>query len=116
MPRLAVEDNSRNVAGIPAGEKAILLRAARCGVTDLTDFVRQYSLSAARGSDSGSGTSGTLRADSLRVWRCWRTAQAEREAAGRGESLPKRKWNIRLDEEPIGKRHDRAAFDCGERR
>lgn len=48
MPRLAVEDNSRMSLRIPAGEKAILLRAAALRHTDLTDFVRQHSLSAAK--------------------------------------------------------------------
>ena len=48
MPRLAVEDNSRMSLRIPAEEKAILLRAAALRRTDLTDFVRQHSLSAAR--------------------------------------------------------------------
>jgi len=33
---------------IPAAEKAILLRAAALRRTDLTDFVRQHSLNAAR--------------------------------------------------------------------
>ena len=33
---------------IPAEEKAVLLRAAALRRTDLTDFVRQHSLSAAR--------------------------------------------------------------------
>ena len=48
MPRPAVEDNSRMSLRIPAGEKAILLRAAALRRTDLTDFVRQHSLNAAR--------------------------------------------------------------------
>jgi uncharacterized protein (DUF1778 family) len=48
MPRLAVEDNSRMSLRIPAEEKAILLRAAALRRTDLTDFVRQHCLSAAR--------------------------------------------------------------------
>jgi len=48
MPRLAVEDNSRMALRIPAEEKAILLRAAALRHTDLTDFVRQHSLKAAR--------------------------------------------------------------------
>ena len=48
MPRLAVEDNSRMSMRIPAEEKAILLRAAALRRTGLTDFVRQYSLRAAR--------------------------------------------------------------------
>jgi uncharacterized protein (DUF1778 family) len=48
MPRLAVEDNSRMSLRIPADEKAVLLRAAALRRTDLTDFVRQNSLRAAR--------------------------------------------------------------------
>ena len=48
MPRRAVEDNSRMSLRIPAEEKAILLRAAALKRTDLTDFVRQHSLRAAR--------------------------------------------------------------------
>jgi uncharacterized protein (DUF1778 family) len=48
MPRVAVEGNSRMSLRIPSGEKAILLRAAALRRTDLTDFVRKHSLSAAR--------------------------------------------------------------------
>jgi uncharacterized protein (DUF1778 family) len=48
MPRLAVEDNDRMSLRIPAEEKAILLRAAALLRTDLTNFVREHSLSAAR--------------------------------------------------------------------
>ena len=48
MPRVAVENNNRMSLRIPAGEKAILLRAAAMKHTDLTDFVRQHSLDAAR--------------------------------------------------------------------
>jgi len=48
MPRAAVEDNSRMSLRIPPEEKAILLRAAALKRTDLTDFVRQNVLSAAR--------------------------------------------------------------------
>jgi uncharacterized protein (DUF1778 family) len=48
MPRLAVEDNSRMSLRIPSEEKTILLRAAALKHTDLTDFVRQHSLKAAR--------------------------------------------------------------------
>jgi uncharacterized protein (DUF1778 family) len=48
MPRLAVEDNCRMSLRIPAGEKALLLRAAALRRTDLTDFVRQFSVRAAR--------------------------------------------------------------------
>ncbi len=48
MPRLAVEDNSRMSLRIPCEEKAVLMRAAALRNTDLTDFVRQHSLKAAR--------------------------------------------------------------------
>jgi uncharacterized protein (DUF1778 family) len=48
MPRVAVGDNSRMSLRIPPEEKAILLRAAALRSTDLTDFVRQHSVNAAR--------------------------------------------------------------------
>jgi uncharacterized protein (DUF1778 family) len=48
MPRVAVEDNNRMSLRIPAEEKSILLRAAALRRTDLTDFVREHSVSAAR--------------------------------------------------------------------
>ena len=48
MPRTAVEDNSRMSLRIPREEKAILLRAAALKRTDLTDFVRQHTLKAAK--------------------------------------------------------------------
>lgn len=48
MPRLAIEDNSRMSLRIPAEEKAVLMRAAALLRTDLTDFVRQHSLNAAK--------------------------------------------------------------------
>lgn len=48
MPRIAVEDNSRMSLRIRPEEKALLLRAAALRRTDLTEFVRQNCLSAAR--------------------------------------------------------------------
>jgi uncharacterized protein (DUF1778 family) len=48
MPRVAVEDNSRMSLRIRATEKATLLRAVALQHTDLTDFVLQHALSAAR--------------------------------------------------------------------
>jgi uncharacterized protein (DUF1778 family) len=48
MPRLAVEDNSRMSLRIRAEEKATLLRAVALKHTDLTDFVLQHALSAAK--------------------------------------------------------------------
>jgi uncharacterized protein (DUF1778 family) len=48
MPRAAIEDNNRLSIRIPAEEKSLLVRAAALKRTDLTDFVRQHSLEAAR--------------------------------------------------------------------
>ena len=48
MPRIAVEDNSRLSLRIPAEEKALLLRAVTLQHTDLTDFVLQHALRAAK--------------------------------------------------------------------
>jgi len=44
---MAVENNNRMSLRLPAGEKAILLRAATLRSTGLTDLVRQHSLKAA---------------------------------------------------------------------
>ena len=67
MPRLAIEDNSRMSLRIPAGEKALLLRAAALRRTDLTDFVRQHSLSAAKAVIQESERLELSERDSLRV-------------------------------------------------
>ena len=67
MPRLAVEDNSRMSLRIPPEEKAILLRAAALRSTDLTDFVRQHSLNAARAVIKEAGRLTLSERDSLRV-------------------------------------------------
>jgi uncharacterized protein (DUF1778 family) len=48
MPRVAVEDNSRMSLRIRAEEKAILLRAVALKHTDLTDFVIEHALRAAK--------------------------------------------------------------------
>jgi uncharacterized protein (DUF1778 family) len=48
MPRIAVEDNSRMSLRIRSEEKALLLRAVAMQHTDLTDFVLQHALRAAR--------------------------------------------------------------------
>ena len=48
MPRPAVEENNRMSLRIPAEEKAILLRAAALKHKDLSEFVRQHSVDAAR--------------------------------------------------------------------
>jgi uncharacterized protein (DUF1778 family) len=48
MPRVAVEDNSRMSLRIRAEEMALLLRAVALQHTDLTDFVVQHALRAAK--------------------------------------------------------------------
>jgi len=48
MPRAAVADNSRMSLRVRAGEKATLLRAVALKHTDLTDFVLQHALLAAK--------------------------------------------------------------------
>lgn len=48
MPRVAVEDNKRMSLRIQPEEKKLLLRAAAMKNTDLTEFIRQHSLDAAK--------------------------------------------------------------------
>ena len=48
MPRVAVEDNSRMSLRIRAEDKAMLLRAVALKHTDMTDFVIQHALRAAK--------------------------------------------------------------------
>jgi len=48
MPRVAVEDNSRMSLRIRPDEKALLLRAVALNHTDLTDFVLDHALRAAK--------------------------------------------------------------------
>ena len=48
MPRVAVEDNKRMSLRIQPEEKKLLLRAAALRNTDLTEFIRQHSLDAAK--------------------------------------------------------------------
>ncbi|HVT93340.1 MAG TPA: DUF1778 domain-containing protein, partial [Bryobacteraceae bacterium] len=48
MPRVAVEDNKRMSLRISPDEKAILLRAAVLTNKDLSEFVRQKSVDAAK--------------------------------------------------------------------
>lgn len=92
MPRNAVEDNSRMSLRIPAEEKAILLRAAALRQTDLTDFVRQHSLRAARAVIRDAEHLELSARDSLRVLAVLENPpkpNAKLLAAAR--SLPKRK-------------------------
>jgi uncharacterized protein (DUF1778 family) len=48
MPRIAVQDNSRMSLRIRSKEKALLMRAVALEHTDLTDFVLQHALRAAK--------------------------------------------------------------------
>jgi len=48
MPRVAIEDNSRLSLRIPAEDKVLLLRAVALQHTDLTEFVLQHALRAAK--------------------------------------------------------------------
>ena len=48
MPRVAVEDNSRMSLRVRPEEKATLLRAVALKHTDLTDFVLEHALLAAK--------------------------------------------------------------------
>jgi uncharacterized protein (DUF1778 family) len=67
MPRVAVEDNSRMSLRIRATEKATLLRAVALQHTDLTDFVLQHALSAARAVIEEADRLKLSKRDSLRV-------------------------------------------------
>ena len=48
MPRVTVEDNNRMSLRVPSKDKATLLRAVALTHTDLTAFVLQHALAAAR--------------------------------------------------------------------
>ena len=92
MPRLAIEDNSRMSLRIPAGEKAVLLRAAALRRTDLTDFVRQHSLNAARAVIQESERLQLSERDSLRVLAMLENPpKPSAKLLAAAKSLPKRK-------------------------
>ena len=67
MPRVAVEDNNRMSLRIPAEEKAILLRAAALKHKDLSEFVREHSVDAAKAVIREEEHISLSRRDSLRV-------------------------------------------------
>ncbi len=92
MPRLAVEDNSRMSLRIPAEEKALLLRAAALRRTDLTAFVRQHSLSAARAVIQEAEHLELSERDSLRVLAVLENPpNPNAKLLAAAKSLPKRK-------------------------
>ena len=67
MPRVAVEGNSRMSVRIRAEEKAMLLRAVALTHTDLTDFVIQHAVSAAKAVIEEADRVQLSERDSLRV-------------------------------------------------
>jgi len=67
MPRVAVEDNNRMSLRIPAEEKAMLLRAAALKHKDLSEFVREHSVDAAKAIIREEEHISLSRRDSLRV-------------------------------------------------
>ncbi len=67
MPRVAVEGNSRVSLRVRAAEKATLLRAVALKHTDLTEFVLQHALSAAKAVIEESERVRLSERDSLRV-------------------------------------------------
>ena len=67
MPRVAVEDNNRMSLRIRADEKAKLMRAAALKQTDLTDFVIQHALRAAKAVIEEADRLQLSERDSLRV-------------------------------------------------
>ena len=92
MPRLAVEDNSRMSLRIPATEKAVLLRAAALRRTDLTNFVRQHSLNAARAVIQEAEHLELSERDSLRVLAVLENPpKPNAKLLAAAKSLPKRK-------------------------
>ena len=92
MPRLAVEDNNRMSLRIPSEEKTILLRAAALQRTDLTDFVRQHSLKAAREIIEEAERLELSERDSLRVLELLENPpKPNAKLLAAAKSLPKRK-------------------------
>jgi len=67
MPRVAVEDNSRMSLRVRPEEKATLLRAVALRHTDLTDFVLQHALRAAKAVIAEAERVQLSERDSLRV-------------------------------------------------
>ena len=67
MPRRALEDNNRMSIRIQSAAKATILRAAALTQTDLTEFVIQHALSAARDIIQQAESIQLSESDSLRV-------------------------------------------------
>ena len=92
MPRPAVKDNNRMSLRIHAEEKAVLLRAAALKHTDLTDFVRQHSLEAARDVIRTEEHVNLSERDSLRVLELLENPpMPTKKLVAASKALPKRK-------------------------
>jgi uncharacterized protein (DUF1778 family) len=102
---------------IPAEEKTVLLRAAALEHTDLTNFVRQHSLEAARAVIRRREQLHLSSRDSLRVLDLPENPPAPNatlRAAAKGTAKAQMTVPV-WHEEPINKKHYRQLFDCGEK-
>jgi uncharacterized protein (DUF1778 family) len=92
MPRVAVEDNNRMSLRIPAEEKAILLRAAALKHKDLSEFVRQHSVDAAKAVIREEEHISLSERDSLRVLQLLENPpKPNAKLVSAAKALPKRK-------------------------
>lgn len=92
MPRVAVEDNNRLSLRIPADEKAILLRAAALKHKDLSEFVRQHSVHAAKTVIREEEHISLSQRDSLRVLKLLENPpKPNAKLVSAAKALPKRK-------------------------
>jgi uncharacterized protein (DUF1778 family) len=92
MPRVAIEDNNRMSLRIPAEEKAILLRAAALKHKDLSEFVRQHSVDAAKAVIREEEHIALSRRDSLRVLELLENPpKPNAKLLSAAKALPKRK-------------------------
>ncbi len=92
MPRVAVEDNKRMSLRISPEEKAILLRAAVLKNKDLSEFVRQQSVEAAKAVIRDEEHVSLSRRDSLRVLELLENPpKPNAKLVSAAKALPKRK-------------------------
>lgn len=92
MPRVAVEDNSRMSLRIRAEEKALLMRAVALRQTDLTGFVLDHALRAAKAVVEEADSVRLTERDSLRVLELLENPPAPNaKLMAAARALPKRK-------------------------
>lgn len=92
MPRVAVEDNSRMSLRIRAEEKALLMRAVALKHTDLTGFVLDHALRAAKAVVEKADSLHLSERDSLRVLELLENPPAPNaKLTAAARALPKRK-------------------------